>query len=528
MRVKLVKASEMRTLDQLATSQFGIPGLLLMENAGLKVVEAIREMLARTVAGKPVLILAGRGNNGGDGLVAARHLANAGADLKLFLLGAPEEYRGDAKVNFEIIKRMQLKYFLLREEKDLPALKIALRGAEVVVDAIYGTGFRGRLGNHEAAVVAAVNGSGRPVLAVDIPSGLEADTGQVRGECIRARLTVTFALPKVGQLLEPGAGYVGELRVVDISIPQSLIDAQPISRFVITGEMCRQHLRPRQPDSHKGTYGHVLVVGGSEGFTGAVVLAAQAALRSGAGLVTAAVPGSIYPIIAAKLTEAMVYPLAETGGKTVSPQALAPLGDLLGRATVLAVGPGMGRHPEGVDFLRQLLALSRIPVVIDADGLNLLAEDLTMLANRKAPVILTPHPGEMGRLLQQETAQFQADRPGAAARAARDWGVFVVLKGAKTIVASPEGRIYVNPTGNAGMATGGTGDVLCGIIAGLLAQGLEPEAAAAAGVYLHGAAGDAAFVKTGVRALVAGDLLDSLPAVLKHLEPESFPGGDVW
>jgi len=526
--MKLARASEMRNLDQLTTSQFGIPELLLMENAGLRVVDAVREFLDGNVVGRQIIILAGRGNNGGDGLVVARHLANAGAEVRLFIMTAPEEYHGDARVNYEIIKRMQLKYYLLREEKDLTALKIALRCTDIVVDAIYGTGFRGRLDGVEAMVITTVNGSGRPVLAVDIPSGLEADTGQVHGECIRASITVTFALPKVGQLLEPGAGYVGELRVADISIPQSLIDAHPIKRFVTTKNSCRQHLVPRRSDSHKGTYGHVLIVGGTEGFTGAVALAANGALRAGSGLVTAAVPGSVYQVVAAKLTEAMVYPLVETNGKTVSRNALTQIDALLGQATVLAVGPGMGQYPDAPAVLEELIKLSLVPIVIDADGLNALAEDPSMLEKRGGPVVLTPHPGEMGRLLNMSVAQIQADRLGIAERAARDWGVIIVLKGARTIVACPNGHTYVNPTGNPGMATGGSGDVLCGIIAGLIAQGLDPEAAAATGVYLHGAAGDAAFEEKGARALTAGDLMVYLPAVLKNLEHELVPGGGVW
>jgi hydroxyethylthiazole kinase-like uncharacterized protein yjeF len=516
--MKLASAAQVRELDQLATSQYGIPSLLLMENAGRQVAETAREMLSGTVSGKNVLILVGRGNNGGDGLVAARHLVNAGAEVKLFFLSAPEDYRGDARVNFEICKQMQLKQYFLREEKDLTALKIALRNTDLVLDAIYGTGFKGRVTGLPEKVIDVVNSSGLPLLAVDLPSGLEADTGAVSGECIQASVTVTFALPKIGLFLEPGVGYVGRLRVVDISIPGTLIETYPISRFVSTGLMCRQFLPPRRRDAHKGDFGHVLVVGGSEGLAGAVVLAARAALRSGCGLVTVAVPWSVYPIVAGQLTEAMVYPLAETDRKTISRDALEQIGELMARASVLALGPGMGRHPDGPELIRHLLQNSKVPVIIDADGLNALARDLSALDSRKTPVILTPHPGEMARLLGSSTAQVQADRLGLAEKAAADWGVTLVLKGANTIVACPDGRTYINPTGNPGMATAGSGDVLCGIIAGLAAQGIEPGAAAAVGVYLHGAAGDRALGDRGAQALIAGDLLDYLPAVLKGPE----------
>lgn len=516
--MKVVTAEEMGNLDRLAGSEYGIPSLLLMENAGLRVLEVIRQHFAGDLAGRRILIFSGRGNNGGDGLVVARHLLNAGAEVKVFLLARPEEVRGDAAVNLAIYQKMGGKLHAVLEEKDLQRVDIALLYAEMAVDAIYGTGFRGAAVGLVGEVIKMLSQARLPVVAVDLPSGLEANTGRVHGPCVRATYTVTFALPKLGLYLYPGAAYVGRLVVADIGIPKVLVAAQPLAREVVTPAWCKARLTPRRPWGHKGDYGHALVVGGSPGLTGAVVMAAAGALYSGAGLVTAAVPAGLHAILEEKTLEVMTLGLPCTPNNTLASEALTPLEEFSRRCQVVALGPGLGRDPVSQDLVRTFLTRVRQPLVLDADGLNALVGHVHMLKEAKAPLVLTPHPGEMARLLGTTAARVQEDRLGTAEQAARDWEVTVVLKGARTVVASPQGRTWLIPNGNPGMATGGSGDVLTGIIAGFIAQGVAVEEAAALAAFIHAAAGDAAAQDRGQRALAAGDLLTYLPRVLRELE----------
>jgi len=515
----LVTSDEMRSLEQAAIQAYGIPSLLLMENAGLAVFHCAREIFHGRQEGKRVLILAGKGNNGGDGLVAARHLSNNGAEVKIFLLGKPEELQGDAQVNWQIVKAMGIPCQLIQTERDLNLLRVGLMVAELVVDAIFGTGFKGAVQGLTARLMTLVNEAQKPVLAVDLPSGVEANSGAVRGVCLKADQTVTLGLPKFGLLLEPAARFVGQLTVADISLPLELLRQQRFSRILLDESWCRDTIPVRPADSHKGDYGHVLVAGGSTGMSGAVTLAARAAVRAGAGLVTAAVPRCLNQIMAIKVTEAMSRPLPETNEGSLAKAALEPLRDLAGDK-VLVIGPGLSRHKETGEMVRTLAAALPGPAVIDADALYALAGSTDLLRQGAYPVVLTPHPGEMAHLLGISPAEVQADRAGIALQAARDWRAVVVLKGAKTLVAAPSGNLYVCPTGNPGMATGGSGDVLAGLIGGLMAQGLPAEEAAAAAVYCHGLAGDAAAAESGMMGLAAGDLIHRLPEILKRFEGE--------
>ncbi|MGB9860311.1 MAG: NAD(P)H-hydrate dehydratase [Moorellaceae bacterium] len=516
----LVTSAEMGEIDRLAGREYFIPSIVLMENAGLRVVESIRRYFGGTVRAKRVVIFAGKGNNGGDGLVVARHLHNEGAEVKVFLLARPEELRGDPRTNLEIYQKMGGKIFPLVEQIQLQRADISLLYADLVVDAIFGTGFKGAALGIAGEVIELINKAGKPVVAVDLPSGLEADTGRFHGPCVRATWTVTFALPKLGLALEPGAGVAGRVEVADIGIPRQLIESRGLKVCLLTPEWCRPYLGLREATAHKGTFGHVLVVGGSRGMTGAAALAAMGAIRAGAGLVTAAVPQSVQSILASQSREIMTRGLPETAAGSLSREALPVILELLEKCQVMAIGPGLSRDPATAALVRQLLPQVRCPVVIDADALNALAEEPEWLNDpyKKAEVILTPHPGEMARLRGTTTARVQENRLGTASEAAREWQAVVVLKGARTVIACPTGEVYVNPTGNPGMATGGSGDVLTGIVAGLVAQGLAPAAAAALGAYVHGAAGDRAMAVKGQRGLVAGDLLDFLPRVWRKLE----------
>lgn len=517
--MRIVTAQEMREIDQKAMEEYGIPGLVLMENAGLAVCRVVEQLLGGA-EGKTVLLICGQGNNGGDGFVAARQLYNRGARVRLLLAAPEESLAGEARVNYEIWTRMGRKVYRLQDRSALQVLRLGLMQADIVVDALFGTGFRGTVKDRPKRLIETINDADRMVVAVDVPSGVEADTGAVRGTALRADHTVTFGLPKLGLVLAPGADYAGQLHVADISIPQPA--AAHIRRHLLTRRLVRGWLERRPRGAHKGDFGHVLVLGGSRGMLGAAGLAARAALRAGAGLVTLAVPRSLQDVAVPLVPEAMTAGLAETVDGTVSQHARDEVNALLEKADVLALGPGLSMHPETVEMVRQLLGDLEIPCVLDADGLNALAAtgvaDLLPL-DRGIPLVLTPHPGEMARLLETTAPEIAGDRVGVAERAAAAWDCTVVLKGRATVVAGGE-HTYLNTTGNPGMATGGSGDVLTGITAALMAQGYAPARAAAAAVYVHGRAGDLAAADKGETALAAGDIAGYLPAAFKLLEAQ--------
>lgn len=513
----LAKAEEMQRLDRLAMDQLGIPGVVLMENAGLQVVKLIGDLLG-SIKGKRVTIFAGKGNNGGDGFVIARHLLNMGAEVKVMLFGEPAEVSGDARINLDILGKMGQKVLPINNNNSINIVKLAMVYTDLIVDAIFGTGFKGSVDEHVGKIIQIINESGKPVVAVDIPSGLEANTGKVNGPCIRAQHTVTFALPKIGLVLHPGKEYTGQLHVADISIPSFLIQEQKLNSLLITKEVVADLLPKRHPEGHKGDYGRVLVIGGSEGLTGAVALTSMAALRAGAGLVTLAVPKSLHGIMEVKLTEVMTKPLPETERKSISRDALEDALALAETMDVVALGPGMSTDPAATGFVTDLVPRLTRPTVIDADGLNAMVGNLDILKDCKAGLVLTPHPGEMARLMGMEVEEVQGNRIEVAKEFATKYKVTLVLKGACSLVAGSQGELFVNQRGNPGMATGGTGDILTGIISGLLGQGLSPLEAAVAGVYLHGCAGDLAAFSYGEASLVAGDILNQLPEAFKEME----------
>jgi len=515
--MKLLYADQMKEIDRRATDNYLIPSLLLMENAGLRVLETVKGIIGELHKAE-VIILAGKGNNGGDGLVLGRHLMNAGATVDIFLLGESQNLSPDAYANYCILEKMEANLIPLRADEDFDRLMIALLSADLIVDAIYGIGFRGSLNNFETRVIQMVNLCKAPVVAVDIPSGVETDTGKVHGTALKADYTVTFALPKLGQVIEPGRDYVGKLIVADISIPGPLLEDGDLKLNLIDKALISKYVKPRSAESHKGTYGHVMVAGGSAGMTGAVILAASAALRSGAGMVTAALPESLVPIVGASAREVMSRPLAQTSAACISIEALPALENLLGTVSVCAIGPGMSRYPEANAIIRFVLENSGVPILVDADGLNALEGDAGILKGRQIPIVITPHPREMSRLTGLTVEDIQHNRLEIARQYATAWGITVVLKGNQTVVATSSGEVFVNSSGNPGMATAGSGDVLSGIIAGLIAQGLRPQQAALAGVYVHGCSGDRAAEITGQKGMVAGDLIDHLPYILKALE----------
>ncbi|MGE5530316.1 MAG: NAD(P)H-hydrate dehydratase [Patescibacteria group bacterium] len=504
--IRVLTGSEMAAADAWAQKELGLAGLVLMENAGRETAAAAH---ARFGVSSRLAVVCGPGNNGGDGLAAARHLALAGHEVMIWLGADPGAYRGDALVNLGVAQKLGLPVRCI--PADLGGFGQALAWADAVIDAYFGTGFRGEPRPGPAGVLRAVNEAGRPVLAVDIPSGVEADTGAVRGEAVRASLTVTFACPKLGCLLYPGAAHCGELLTAPISLP--LPPAGGSRRFLAEAGDVRAVLPRRPRDAHKGDNGRVLIVGGSAGLTGAPVLAALGALRSGAGLVTAAVPAIPF---AEKPAEVMLAVLPAGPDGCFGEGAARAIPALLARADVVAVGPGLGQGKHARALLDGLLEAWRGPLVLDADALNLLAAGGGP-GGGHAGWVLTPHPGEMARLCGVSVAEIQADRVGWAERFAAAWGAVVVLKGVPTVTAAPSGETWLNPTGDPAMATGGMGDVLAGAVAGLIGQGLAPGQAAMAGAYLHGLAGQLAVADLGGPGILAREAADRLPAAAEKV-----------
>lgn len=531
--MKVVNASQMREIDRRTAETYCIPTLVLMENAGRAVAQAALRRLEE-IGGRKVLIMAGKGNNGGDGLVAARHLYNQGVAVRVWLWADPGQILGDAAVNLQAAIRIGVP-ITVQCGGGAPQAEGAARvnapaaqpvnlceWADLVIDSLLGTGIRGPASGPMAEAIEAINGSGRPVLAVDLPSGMDSDSGIIPGPAVRARWTVTLGLPKIGLYLYPAAELAGAVEVADISLPARAIEDQGVTVQVAeAGTIAR--ILPRQRGlAHKGDRGRVLIIAGSPGFTGAAALAGMAACRAGAGLVTVGIPRSLNPILEAKLTEPMTLPLPETSEGSISSSAAESILEAADKAQVVAAGPGLSTGSESADLVKVLIENIVAPLILDADALKVLAGDLGAVKRAQAPVILTPHPGEMAALLRITGQEVQEDRPGAVRRAASESGAIVLLKGAYTLIGFPDGRITINPTGNPALATGGTGDVLTGMIAGLVAQGMEAGEAAVAAAYLHGLAADRLGPRLGV-GMVAGDLLDEIPQARVALQ-----GGAHW
>jgi hydroxyethylthiazole kinase-like uncharacterized protein yjeF len=505
--MKILSAAEMREVDRL-TIEAGIPGIILMENAGNRVVDFLRETFS-PLSAQRVVIVCGKGNNGGDGFVVARQLFTRKlcASLTVIELFDPGELSGDAAVN-----RKMLDVCGCPVVRDFPAES---QLATVVVDAVLGTGVSGAARGPGLAAIRAIN-SRFPLakkVAVDIPSGLPTDEAQASGECVRADYTVTFTAPKPSLCLSPIYEAAGTLKIVPIGSPESFYANCKLN--LTTEDDLRELFHPRPANSNKGMYGHVLVTGGSFGKSGAPAMAGMGALRSGAGLVTVAIPKSALAMVAGARPELMTEPLEETANGRLSLADADPIFALLERMTVLAIGPGLGTHPETVELVRRIYSEADKPAVVDADALNALAGKLPPTGCIR---VLTPHPGEMGRLIGKSVKEVQADRLGTARRLASECGAAVVLKGDRTIIAFPDGETWVNPTGSPAMASGGTGDVLTGMIAGMIAQHASNwKRAVVAAVWLHGRCGFLAGIRWGDQAALATDILDFLPQAMNEL-----------
>ncbi|RJQ13883.1 MAG: NAD(P)H-hydrate dehydratase [Nitrospiraceae bacterium] len=542
--LKVVTAQEMQHIDRVTIEKYGIAGAVLMERAGLAVVSKINELFFQSTeqrtknTDRKTIVLCGGGNNGGDGLVVARILHNQGWDAEVFLTENPKELKGDAKINYNTAVRFGVKIFPV--ERFLTNPYPLTPNPCLIVDALLGTGLNKEVRPPLSDVINKVNDLSLPVISLDVPSGISSDTGQTMGCAVRANATVTFGLPKRGHLLYPGAEHTGKLYIEDIGFPRQLIVSDKVKINIPTKEDICNMLPQRPKYSHKGTYGHVLLVGGSKGKTGAALMAARACLRAGAGLVTIGLPETLVTSFQSRVTEEMILPLPDKGNGTLSCKASETIFRFLEkRANVLAVGPGLSSDEEISKLVCTIIAESKVPAVIDADGLNAISGKTGILKKSASPVILTPHAGEMARLIRgargksirseiraqldsegQGAKEIERDRINTVLSFSKQTKTCLVLKGAPTIIATPAGEAFINPTGNPGMATAGTGDVLTGMIAALLAQGLTPQGAAVLGVYMHGLTGDIAARTKGEHSLIASDMINAISRVFQSISKQ--------
>jgi len=533
--MKVLTAAQMRETDRLTTERYGVSSIQLMENAGAAIADFLRERFVE-IARRRIVVLCGKGNNGGDGLVVARLLKDSGGAPKVFLFANPSTVEGDAAVNLKRWQQARGELHLVTSQVEWESARAALREADLIVDALLGTGLRGPVEGLLAAVIENLNAEREAsrgkaqVVAVDMPSGLASDAEDFGGPVVAADFTVTLTAPKLGQLILPRSSRCGVLVVRQIGTPLELLESDPHLKihWIEPGEF-RPLPLVRDPAANKGTYGHALIVAGSLGKSGAAILAARGTLRAGAGLVTVATPEGVLPIVAAGMPEMMTVPLVATESGTASLRNLdcQRFTEILKGKSVLAIGPGLSMQQETQQFIRTVVGETELPVVLDADGLNAYAGAADHLNQRRTPtIVLTPHPGEMARLLGVTTKDVQARRLDVALEAAARWRAYVILKGFHTILATPTGQAYINTTGNPGMATGGTGDALTGILAGLTAQfGIEEWARVLGlGVYLHGLAGDIAASRVGEVPLIASDLIEAIPEAYARVLAECGHG----
>lgn len=519
--MKLLTAAESRQVDLLSQDKYGVASYSLMSRAGESVAdEIVARWSSSDALGRGVLVIAGKGNNGGDGMVTARRLIQLGVRTRAVLIGAADGLKGDAARAYADFVNAGGTVQEAASEQKLREHFATAPG--IVVDAIFGTGLNADINGLPAIAVEQVDGCRAPVVAVDIASGVNSDTGTIMGSAVHATLTVTFGFAKFGHVSYPGAGRCGELKIADIGFsPAALEDVRPAGRYLQAADV-RPLNRPRAADSHKGVFGHPLIIAGGMGKSGAALLASRAALRTGAGLVTAAIPHCVAPVVAAGQAELMTESMPDTAGHFSARGTIERLRELLSHKTALVFGPGVEVNSDTTaltHFLVRECASPRCPLLIDADGLNALAViGPAMLRRSGGPFVLTPHPGEMARLLSTGTAEINADRISAARQLCETTGAYCLLKGNRTVIASPDGVIYVNSSGNPGMATPGMGDTLSGIIGSLLGQGMKPLDAMALGVYIHGAAADRLARRVAPVGYLAGDLIGELPAAFAALQ----------
>ena len=525
--VEILTSQQIREIDRRSIAAFGIPEIVLMENAGLQVLNCLQRLYA-DLSERRILLLCGPGNNGGDALVVARHLHNRRIPFAAMLFGRRSRIRGGAAINLRMLARVGVSPLEVTTRAAWTRARRLLQSSDLVVDGVLGTGLSRPASGLLARVFEDINDADVEVVAVDIPSGLAGDSAEIPGPCVAADHTVTFVRPKIAHVFPPAEALCGEVHVADISIPAEAVARQRIDLSLLEPAELVPHLPLRRAATHKGHYGHVVALAGSRGKAGAARMVALGALRAGCALITLAVPTGIQRGLAPRAMEAMSEGLAETDSGSLAYGSLRSILDLLKGRTAAVLGPGLTDHPETARLVREVVRRARLPIVLDADGLNAFAGEWRLLKRRPdRPLLLTPHPGEMARLMGVSTSQVQSSRVEVARSLARHTGAIVVLKGYRTVIAAPDGQVRINPTGNPGMATGGSGDVLSGILVGLLAQGIAMEHAAAMGVYLHGLAGDLAAEEIGEMPLMARDILARFPRALARIRPPGDSTGEI-
>ncbi len=514
--MKAVTGKEMGEIDKFSIEHIGIPGIVLMENAALKVVKHVKLYIKQKQLEVPnILIVAGKGNNAGDAFAVARHLIIAGTKVKVYCLFDKEHLTGDAKVDFDILQTINADIEFIKEDTELDRLSYDVSKADIVLDGIFGTGFKGQIKGHIAEVIEIINKNANYILSIDIASGIESATGKVADICVKAHKTVTFELPKIGQIVYPGLYNSGQLEIESIGMPHQSIQSVVLNNNLTDCDFINSVIPKRKDEFNKGNCGKVVIVTGSLGMAGSGCIAAKASLRTGSGLVYIAGPASIVNIYQSVVPEAVAISLKDNNG-VISDESIDVVLEMLRKCNVAAIGPGISTNKSIYNMVRSIAENADIPLVIDADALNVIAGDTNIFSKFKNDVVLTPHPGEMSRLTGLEISDIQQNRIEVARKYADLWGITVVLKGARTIIANKTGEIYINPTGNSGMATAGSGDALSGIIASLIGQGVSAFEAAVAGTYIHGLAGDIVAQSKGLYGLNAMDIVENIPYAFIH------------
>lgn len=506
----------MRRIDNIAIKSYGIPSPVLMENAGNQVFLAIRANV-NEYRQKKYAVVCGKGNNAGDGFVIARKLKDDSCDVKLIMLSKPADLSTDASLNFNIAKKLNIHSIECLGTKHLAQTRNLIKNSNVIVDAIFGTGIKGSVTGYAGDVIEIINRAKKCVISVDVPSGLDADEGRVFGPVIKADITVTFGHPKTGLFVYPGAEFAGRTILADIGIPKEIIKKEKVKSELIDPELIRSILPERKPNTHKGNYGRVLILAGSADYTGASVLCARGCAGVGAGLITVLVPEKIYPVVAKKLTQQIVVPLPTGENKFHSIDAFNEIEKYLSRCDALAIGPGLGQKKETQELIIKILQIYKKPMVIDADGLNIISENASRIKKLNPNIAITPHPGELSRLLKTDTTEIQNNRLNSALKSSNIFNCATVLKGQNTIITDSNGKFSINPTGNSGMAKGGMGDILTGMIAGFIGYGMSIYDACRLGVYLHGLAGDLAKEKYSDYSFTTEDLIDNIPDAFSRI-----------
>jgi NAD(P)H-hydrate epimerase len=512
--LKVALSDEMKMIDRIAIEKYGIPGVVLMENAGKSVVD---EIIKEFGFNANFTVVCGRGNNGGDGFVIARHLYDKGFKVKVFIVGDMKGIKGDSLINLNIIINMGVDIREIISDDDLMKLKETVIDYPIVIDALFGTGLNKDVQGIRERIINIINRYSKYTFAVDIPSGIGGNDGKVYKAAIRANKTITFALPKCGNLIYPGAEYNGKLIIKNIGIPNKIIENIELSHNLIDLGIIKYNLPSRRKNTHKGNYGKANIIAGSSGMTGAAILTCKSALRTGLGLLRLYIGESLNHIVKTSIPEIITVPLREIRKGVIGINHIDRIISDTKEASVLTIGPGCGNTAEVSEIIKQVIANVEVPIILDADGLNGLSKNIEWLSEKKTKIIITPHIGEMSRLTGIEIEEIQENLIKVARDFSQNWGVIVVLKGASTIIASPEGEVFINIKGNPGMATAGSGDVLTGIITGLVAQGLDPLEAAVTGVYIHGVTGDRVARDKGEYGLLAGDMVECIAYTIKDI-----------